>query len=238
MKNKIIIYDDACPLCNWYTDLFLKYGLLTPQGRRAFSEIDGETLALLNTERACNEIPLIDTVTHEVFYGIDAMVEVLNDKFPIVKPIAHLKPINWFLRKLYKLISYNRKGIVAKVPSSIGFDCTPSYSYRYKKTFIAICFFVASMLIYFNVVTLFPTITALIIIVGLIVTILSIFTQDKNKLELYMQYQLQYMITSVLIIPVFFLLKYSLYGALLLLFIVITYSVYLGLQRIRYIKAL
>jgi hypothetical protein len=28
MKNKILVYDDHCPLCQWYSGLFVKYGLL------------------------------------------------------------------------------------------------------------------------------------------------------------------------------------------------------------------
>src|SRR5574339_620126 len=34
MKNKILVYDDNCPLCTWYSGLFVKYGFLHTEGRK------------------------------------------------------------------------------------------------------------------------------------------------------------------------------------------------------------
>jgi len=34
--DKILVYDDACPLCVAYTGAFVKTGLLTAEGRKSF----------------------------------------------------------------------------------------------------------------------------------------------------------------------------------------------------------
>jgi predicted DCC family thiol-disulfide oxidoreductase YuxK len=236
MKNKIIIYDDACPLCQTYTDAFIKYGLLAKDGRKPFSEIDASIIAKLDLERACNEIPLIDTETHEVLYGIDAMVEVLNHTFPFVKPIPSLPPINWFLRKLYKLISYNRKGIVAKIPSIGKFNCAPSYSFNYKKFFIALCFTIATIIMYYMYRKTFPKTTEAVIAVSGFLVLISIFIQNKDQLETIMQWQLQLMIMCVILIPVALLGQVSTLGALLLACLLGVLFIKQIYQRIIYLR--
>jgi Ca2+/Na+ antiporter len=236
MKNKIIIYDDACPLCQAYTDAFIKYGLLSKDGRKPFSEIDERIIAKLDLERACNEIPLIDTQTHEVLYGIDAMVEVLNHTFPFVKPIASIAPMNWFLRKLYKLISYNRKGIVAKIPAIGKFNCAPSYSFNYKKFFIALCFTVSTIIMYCMFRKTFTQATDFIIMLSGFFVLISIFIQNKNHLEISMQWQLQLMIMCVVLIPVALLGQATTLGALLLACLLAILFIKQIYQRIVYLK--
>ena len=39
-NNKIMIYDDSCPLCSGYTKLFVNMGLLSKGGRTPFTGID------------------------------------------------------------------------------------------------------------------------------------------------------------------------------------------------------
>lgn len=147
--NKILIYDDNCPLCAWYTGLFVKYKLLEPQGRVEFSKIDTATLSLLDVERSKNEIPLVDVHSGKVLYGIDALLNILGQKLPFVPFIGSLPPVKWLLMKLYKLISYNRKVIVATRCGQGRFDCAPAFSNFYRLLFMFI-FFV------FNTVMLIP----------------------------------------------------------------------------------
>ncbi len=147
--DKIIIYDDSCPLCEAYTAAFVKSGMISPEGRRSFSDIDAEVLDMIDNSRCKDEIPLLDTQSGQVFYGIDALVAILQTKMPYIKTIASLKPVNWFIRKLYKLISYNRRVIVAGTANQKGFDCTPHFNTRYRWTLIFIG-------LLFNTVMLFP----------------------------------------------------------------------------------
>lgn len=133
---KTLIYDNECPLCVAYTGAFVKTGLLEKEGRKNFDEIDIAVLNTVDTQRMHNEIPLIENETGKVWYGIDALLEVLGEKMPWIKTIGHTKPVNWFLKKLYKLVSFNRKVIVA-VPAK-GYDCSPAFSSKYRILFLLI----------------------------------------------------------------------------------------------------
>ncbi|RYD77173.1 MAG: DUF393 domain-containing protein [Sphingobacteriales bacterium] len=131
---KTLIYDNECPLCVAYTGAFVKTGLLKKEGRKKFNEVDQQMLANLDAARMHNEIPLIEKETGKVWYGMDALLEILGSKFPLLKKTGQLKIINWFLKKLYKLVSYNRKVIVAVPPS--GYDCSPHFNIRYRIIFL------------------------------------------------------------------------------------------------------
>jgi predicted DCC family thiol-disulfide oxidoreductase YuxK len=152
MKNKILIYDDNCPLCTWYSGLFVKYGLLEADGRRSFSDLEAALLDKIDFLKSRNEIPLLDTQSGHVLYGIDSLLEILGQKFPSIKKTGNIKPVKWILKKMYKLVSYNRKLIVAKKCSTGNVDCTPDINYLYR-----VLFMVLSLL--FNTAMLFPLYT-------------------------------------------------------------------------------
>ena len=80
MKNKILIYDDNCPLCSWYSGEFVRFGFLASEGRKAFSSLDTSLLSRIDFEKSRNEIPLLDTENGQVLYGIDALLEILDSK--------------------------------------------------------------------------------------------------------------------------------------------------------------
>ena len=148
-SNKILLYDDYCPLCTWYSAMFVKLGLLKPGNRVAFSSADLSVLTAIDIEKGKNEIPLYDTATYQTLYGIDALLEILGQKTPFIKQVGKLKPVNWLLKKLYKLISYNRKAIVAKKCSPGTFDCSPGFSAFYRIVFMI-------LFLFFNSVMLLP----------------------------------------------------------------------------------
>jgi DCC1-like thiol-disulfide oxidoreductase len=235
-NNKVLIYDDACPLCAWYTGVFVKYGLLGTTGRKPFSDIAQYDLQNIDMDRACNEIPLLNTDTHEILYGIDAMVEVLNDKFPFVKPIAKWAPVNYFLRKLYKLISYNRKGIVARVPQVGKFNCAPSYSFDYKKIFIVACFLFSSVMLLVAYKPLFNSLTDIVMLAIGLLAIGGVLLKNKNALEAIMQIELQISIATVLLLPVVFFMPISNTAALIYLAVVGIYILKLFWVRLGYLK--
>ena len=148
-NNKTLVYDDACPMCAWYSDAFVKAGILTKEGRIPFSELDSETLHMINYQRSKNEIPLIDENTGRVIYGVDALLELLGQKFPLVKKIGKWAPMNYILKRLYKFISYNRKVIVARKATTGTLECIPDYNVHYRLAFMA--FFLM-----FNTIMLLP----------------------------------------------------------------------------------
>ena len=147
-NDKILVYDDACPLCVAYTSAFVKAGLLTAEGRQSFSDVSAELLHTINYQRSKNEIPLLDPVTNKVWYGIDALLEILGSKCPAIKTIGHIKPVNWFLKKLYSFISYNRKVIVAAKASPLKIDCSPSFNLFYRVLFILVFLLANTLMLY------------------------------------------------------------------------------------------
>ncbi len=134
--NKILLYDDYCPLCSWYSGLFVKFHLLKPGNRVGFSNADHSILAAIDIARGKDEIPLFDPSTQQTLYGIDSLLELLGQKFSCVKTIGNRRAINWLLRKFYKLISYNRKVIVARQCAPGSFDCSPAYNAFYRSVFL------------------------------------------------------------------------------------------------------
>jgi hypothetical protein len=147
--NQVLLYDDYCPLCSWYSGLFVKYGLLQSENRVAFSTADLEVLTAIDIEKAKDEIPLFDKDKRTTLYGIDSLLEILSWKLPLVKKVGTIKPLNWLLRKFYKFISYNRKVIVAKKCGNGVFDCSPYFSFRYRVLFMLVFFI-------FNTLMLIP----------------------------------------------------------------------------------
>lgn len=149
MKNAILVYDDNCPLCSWYSSLFTKYGLLPENGRKAFSTLDESLLQKIDFNRSRNEIPLIDPQNGTVSYGLDALLNILGAKYPWMATVGKWPVIYWFFRKLYKFVSYNRKVIVAKKCSKGSIDCAPDINYNYRFLFL-----LTGLL--FNTLMLFP----------------------------------------------------------------------------------
>lgn len=149
MNNKVLVYDDNCPLCCWYSGLFVKCGFLGAEGRKAFSKLDDNLLSAIDFHKGRNEIPLLDLSTGKVLYGIDALLEILGQKLPFIKTTGNSALFKWFLERLYRLISYNRKVIVAKKCSRGVIDCSPDTNYFYRLVFLAIC-------LAFNTLMLWP----------------------------------------------------------------------------------
>jgi len=148
MNSKIIIYDDNCPLCAAYTNAFVKAGFIDKEGRKDFSSIPPELQQKIDMQRSVNEIPLIDAKANKVWYGIDALLEILDEKIPFIKTIGNIQPVKWLLQKFYKFISCNRRVIVA-ASTKEGFDCAPAFNAKYRFAFMA--FFLL-----FNTWMLFP----------------------------------------------------------------------------------
>jgi hypothetical protein len=150
MKNKkTLLYDDACPLCSWYSGAFVKSGLLDKEGRKAFSLASPELLQCINAKRGVNEIPLIDHDTKQVLYGIDALVAIIGQRCPIVRVLGKTVVVKWPLKKLYNFISYNRKVIVARKRAEGRLDCSPDFNVFYRFLFM-------SIFLCFNTLMLFP----------------------------------------------------------------------------------
>jgi predicted DCC family thiol-disulfide oxidoreductase YuxK len=147
-QNKILLYDDYCPLCSWYSGLFVKYGLLDKKNRVGFSTADPSLLTAIDIERGKDEIPLLDLQTGQALYGIEALLDILGAKSRLIKKAGEWRPVNWLLKKLYKFISYNRKVIVARKCGKGVYDCSPAFDPFYRVLFMVFFFVFNSVMLY------------------------------------------------------------------------------------------
>ncbi len=129
-NNLTMIYDDSCPMCNIYTKAFTRNNWIG--NRCGFSTVSEEVLKSLDLNKSKNEIPLYDATTHITVYGIDALMTVLGNRFPVLKPLFLSIVFRFLVRKLYYFISFNRRIIAGTLPSAKGFDCTPAVNVKYR----------------------------------------------------------------------------------------------------------
>lgn len=138
LANKVLIYDDVCPLCKSYTSGFVQLGWLLPENRIGFSEVPESILVHLDPDRARHEIPLFDRETNEVLYGKDALFFILGEQFPVFKPLFKFKPFRAIVFVFYQIITYNRRIIAASASPKGCFDCAPDFNGFYRWLYISI----------------------------------------------------------------------------------------------------
>lgn len=138
LDHKVIVYDDACPMCQAYTAGFVKAGWL--KERKGFSSVSPEMLAKIDFDRARHEIPLLDTKTGEVTYGLQALFLIIGEKMPVFKPLFRSSWFRPLLYPLYQIITYNRRIIAGSGAPKTGCDCAPDANlfYRYLYIFLAL----------------------------------------------------------------------------------------------------
>ncbi len=159
LNDHTLLYDEDCPMCNIYTSGFIKANMLDKNGRKPFITLTTEEQTYIDSERAKNEIALVDTKNKKVLYGIDSLLKVIGNSFPWIEQVGNWKPINYFLKKLYKFISYNRKVIApSKVNSENKLACVPDFNIKYRIFYIALAtLFTANILFqYAEFITLLP----------------------------------------------------------------------------------
>jgi predicted DCC family thiol-disulfide oxidoreductase YuxK len=146
-----LIYDKDCPFCNWYTDLFIRTGFLSKDGRIPYNEAVNDHHLHFNHIEARNKIALINISTGEVKYGTDSLLAVLGTKSPFIQKVGMFPPIHWLINQLYSFISFNRK-VIAPSDCSGSCNCVPTTSYFWRWFFIAICALTVNNItaIYFN----------------------------------------------------------------------------------------
>lgn len=148
LKNQTLFYDEDCPLCSVYTTGFVKAGMLDEDGKKPFSELSDEDLQIIDLQRASNEIALVDNKNKTVVYGIDSLLMVIGNSFPLLEKAARIRPINYLLKKLYSFISYNRKVIIPNRNAAKAISCIPDFNYRYRLLYIILAIAVTTLTLY------------------------------------------------------------------------------------------
>ena len=77
LNNHIILYDAECPMCKFYTDQFVKRGMLGAAGRAPYQQMPDAVCPYVDRQRAVNEIALVNTQTGEVEYGVKSLFKVI-----------------------------------------------------------------------------------------------------------------------------------------------------------------
>lgn len=138
LADKIILYDDSCPMCNLYTQAFVRFKLLEPENRMGLASAEPQYLALIDLNRARHEIPLLDRKTGEVVYGIDALFLIIGHRFPLFRPLFHLRPFRAAMYILYQIVTYNRRFIAGTAAPCSGFNCAPDFNLKYRSIYLAL----------------------------------------------------------------------------------------------------
>lgn len=148
MENISLLYDEDCPLCRWYTRIFVKYRLLDENGRIPYVEYILQHPGEVNTDIAQTKIACVNHQSHEIRYGIDGLLMLLGHHSRIIKVLGNFKPINLFLKVLYLLFSYNRR-IFAPVMRKSEFECNcePPRSILWRINFILLMSFITYLIV-------------------------------------------------------------------------------------------
>lgn len=134
LANHCIIYDDECPMCALYTGAFVSMDFLDQKGRKPFSQMNPDQFPNLNLNRSKNEIPLVDTATGQVTYGLRSLLKILSHRWAIFGLVEKVPPLFWLISKFYSFISFNRKVIVPG--SGDGKACVPTFQLKYRMLYL------------------------------------------------------------------------------------------------------
>ncbi len=155
--------------------------MLRKENRIAFSIINIQDF-VIDVNRARHEIPLVNTKTGEVKYGVDALAEILNQKIPFVKSVLSISPVRYFFKKLYSFISYNRKIIVASQPAEGScFDCSPDYRFKHRIGLVIFTWLLANVLLLSTAISYFTTVHPALFLLWMVLPILLIIGKTKQQ---------------------------------------------------------
>jgi len=140
LKNRKLLIDQNCPMCNIYGKCFTKVGLIEKNTISPYQTISNFYANQIDMHRAKNEIALLNTETSSTIYGIDAMIEIVAHNSGFFKKLLRSKIVYTLLQGLYSFISYNRKIIYPPLENSKGRVCTPDLNKTWRWVYI---FFVA-----------------------------------------------------------------------------------------------
>ena len=207
LENQTLLYDEDCPLCRVYTSGFIKAGMLDENGKKPYCQLSDEEQNFIDVKRASNEIALVDNQNKTVIYGIDSLLKVIGFSFPWMEKIGNLKPIKYFLKKLYSFISYNRKVIIpSKIKKEIKLQCVPDFNFKYRILHILFAVITSSFLINkFNTNFIFSK-TILFTSVLLLIQSILLFKFSKEIKLIYLgNFATSILFGSLLLLPIIIL---------------------------------
>ncbi|GAB3509190.1 hypothetical protein [Emticicia fontis] len=143
-----LLLDADCPMCRMYGKGFEKAGWVDKETYSPYQNFTISAGVPVDMNKARHEIALVDTQQNVVRYGIDAIEHIVTNRFPGLIPVLEWKPVDFFLRKLYKFISFNRK-VIAPSEAKEGVNaCVPDLNIKYRLLYIAFVVIVSSTVLY------------------------------------------------------------------------------------------
>lgn len=136
IKNKKLLIDADCPMCRLYGKGFEKLQLIDSETATPYQSSAERYCWSVNLDRAKSEIAFVDTKTNKTVYGIDAFIEIISQHSTRLNRVLYFPPIHWFMLKLYRFISFNRKVIASSDSHTSGLNCTPAVHKTYRWTYI------------------------------------------------------------------------------------------------------
>ena len=136
LKDKVIIYDDSCPMCKLYTYWFVAWGFLSAENRIGFATAPAEITSHIDLVRGRHEIPLFDRSTNETIYGLEALTHILGSRWTWLNPFFKSRLFYWMFHPVYEIITYNRR-VIAGCKACCGFDCAPDLNKFYRSVYLA-----------------------------------------------------------------------------------------------------
>lgn len=208
IENKALIYDSNCPMCCWYTNKFIQIGALPKNGRISFNELTEINKSFLDEQRSRHEIPLLDTKTGNVVYGLDGLTLILANKFPIFDKILTNTFCKKLVKPLYNFISYNRRIIVpTKAVQNATINCAPDFNFGWRISLIVFCLMLFYAIIYFlNVHLHFYTINLFAVYPFFHVVFIFLISKDDWKTKLWNvlgDFAVTNLSTTLLFMPLF-----------------------------------
>ena len=141
LENHIVLFDSECPMCNIYTQAFVKTGMLEPNGRTAYQTGMDKVCPQIDKQRAVNEIALVNLKNGEVTYGIKSLFKIISNACPAFKPLFLCKPFIWLMGKIYAFISYNRRVIIPADENRDTYAYQPQFKIQYRVAYLLFTWF-------------------------------------------------------------------------------------------------
>lgn len=145
LHHHIILFDEECPMCMGYTQLFVKTGMLDQQGRVSYQKMPAEVCPIVDRQRAVNEIALVNIQNGEVTYGIKSLFKVIGYSMPVFKSLFNFAPFVWLMEKLYAFISYNRKVVIPAAIKTPGLQ--PDFKLTYRIAYLLFTWLVTAYIL-------------------------------------------------------------------------------------------
>jgi predicted DCC family thiol-disulfide oxidoreductase YuxK len=144
--KKALVYDNSCPMCNWYSGKFVDAGMLEDKNRVAFCEINNEMAQRIDLNKAKNEIPLVDLNGGKTLYGVDSLIAILSPRKPWVAISMKFPPAYWLAKQAYRMVSYNRR-LISPLPKTVTTDpVQPDFRLKYRLIYVLFGALVATLI--------------------------------------------------------------------------------------------